>query len=156
MAQKDIQDIASYMRQLDESKAAEEEACEEACKECEEQAALEYEELEDDGDVIDKASLGFIDDNDTQDESDDFYAEAEEKDTFEEDVSDCVEQEVCESAPTASIEVEVYNEDGFGEHFAKDLMQMLANVKAFVEQFGFKYAKNKKELDFDNKIFVNK
>ena len=134
MAQKDIQDIASYMRQLDESKAAEEEACEEACKECEEQAALEYEELEDDGDVIDKASLGFIDDNDTQDESDDFYAEAEEKDTFEEDVSDCVEQEVCESAPTASIEVEVYNEDGFGEHFAKDLMQMLANVKAFAKK----------------------
>ena len=35
MAQRDIQDIANYMKYIDESKAAEEDACNEACKECE-------------------------------------------------------------------------------------------------------------------------
>ena len=47
--------------------------------------------------MIDKASLGFIDDVDAQDESDEFYAEDEQKDTFEEDVSDCIEKEVVEA-----------------------------------------------------------
>lgn len=73
MAQQDIKDIANYMKMVDESKEAEEKACDEACKECEEQNMLEDAELEDE--VIDKASLGFIDDSDIQDEADEFYGE---------------------------------------------------------------------------------
>lgn len=132
MAQKDIQEIADYMKEVDDSIAEEENACEEACKECEEQQALEDEQLEDE--VIDKASLGFIDDADQQDESDDFYAEDEGISALEEDVSDCIEQEIVDEEPTASIEVEVYNEDGFGEHFAKEVSRNVPGVKAAVKR----------------------
>ena len=132
MAQKDIQGIADYMKQLAESKAAEEEAYEESCKECESFQAYEDEELEDE--VIDKASLGFIDDADVQDESDEFYAEDEEKDTFEEDVSDCVEKEVVEAEQQAAIEIAVFNEDGFGEHFAQEVMRVVPGTNAIVKK----------------------
>ena len=37
MAQRDIQDIANYMKHVDESKIADEEAHAVACKECEQQ-----------------------------------------------------------------------------------------------------------------------
>ena len=132
MAQRDIQDVANYMKQIDESIAAEEEARIEACKECEEQQALEDEELEDE--VIDKKSLGFIDDTDMQDESDAFYSEDEEKDSLEEDVSDCLQQEAAEVEQQGSIEVEVYNEDGFGEHFAQEVNKNIQGVKAVVKK----------------------
>ena len=132
MAQRDIQDIANYMKQIDESKAAEEEACNEACKECEEQLALEDSEVEDE--VIDKESLGFIDDADKQDESDSFYSEEEQIDTFEEDVSDCMEQEIVDPEQQASIEVEVYNEDDFGKFFAKEVNRNVPGVKAEVKK----------------------
>ena len=126
MAQRDIQDIANYMKQVDESKIADEEAHAVACKECEQQQALEDEELEDE--VIDKVSLGFIDDADIQDEADDFYSEDE--DTFNEDVSDCLEKEVVEAEQLASIEVEVYNEDGFGEHFIEEVKAYVPGIEA--------------------------
>lgn len=128
MAQKDIQEIAKYMQQLDESKVAENEAYNEACKEVEAFQEIDDAELEDE--VIDKASMGFIDDN-CQDESDDFYAEDDAEDAFEEDVSDCVEQEVEEAEQIASIDVNVYNEDGYGEHFAQDVMKNIPGVDAF-------------------------
>lgn len=132
MAQRDIQDIANYMKQIDESKAAEEEACNEACKECEEQLALEDSEFEDE--VIDKESLGFIDDADKQDESDSFYSEEEQIDTFEEDVSDCLEQETVDPEQQASIEVEVYNEDDFGKFFTEEVNRNVPGVKAEVKK----------------------
>ena len=132
MAQRDIQDIVNYMKQIDESKAAEEEACNEACKECEEQLALEDSEFEDE--VIDKESLGFIDDADKQDESDSFYSEEEQIDTFEEDVSDCLEQETVDPEQQASIEVEVYNEDDFGKFFTKEVNRNVPGVKAEVKK----------------------
>ena len=132
MAQRDIQDIANYMKQIDESKAAEEEACNEACKECEQQLALEDSEFEDE--VIDKESLGFIDDADKQDESDSFYSEEEQKDTFEEDVSDCLEQEIVDPEQQASIEVEVFNEDGFGKFFTKEVNRNVPGVRAEVKK----------------------
>ena len=48
----------------------------------------------------------------------------------EEDVSDCFEQEVAESPVGASIEVDVYNEDGFGKYFVKKLMQRIPEILA--------------------------
>ena len=129
MAQKDIQDIADYMKQLDESKKAEDQAYEQALKEQEEFYAEEDAELDDD-EVIDPATMGFIDDADSQDESDAFYSEDEEKDTFEEDVSDCQETEVEEAEEQGSIEIEVYNEDGFGKWFVQDVMKNVPGVEA--------------------------
>lgn len=73
-------------------------------------------------------SLGFIDDADIQDEADDFYSEDE--DTFNEDVSDCLEKEVVEAEQLASIEVEVYNEDGFGEHFIEEVKAYVPGIEA--------------------------
>lgn len=85
------------MKLVDESIAAENEAYNEACRECDEQQRKEFENEELEDEVIDKASLGFIDDNDMQDEADDFYAECDEEDAFNEDVSDCVEQEIVDT-----------------------------------------------------------
>ena len=131
MAQKDIQEIANFMKEVDDSIAEQEKAYEEAHRECEEQEAFEGAGLEDE--VIDKASLGFIDDSTLQDESDDFYTEDEES-TLKEDVSDCIEQEAIDEEPMAFIEVEVYNEDGFGEHFAKEVSRNVPRAKAAVKK----------------------
>lgn len=84
--------------------------------------------------MIDKESLGFIDDADKQDESDSFYSEEEQTDTFEEDVSDCMEQEIVDPEQQASIEVEVYNEDGFGKFFTKEVNRNVPGVKAEVKK----------------------
>ena len=132
MAQRDIQEIAEYMKQLNESKIAEDQAYEAACREEEELYAKEDEELEDE--VIDPASMGFIDSS--TDESDSFYAEEDEeqRDPFSEDVSDCLEQEVVEAEQQATIEVEVYNEDGFGEHFAEEVAKNVPGVDAKVKK----------------------
>ena len=131
MAQKDIQDIAAYMKQVDESKALEDEACTEACKECEEAQMQEDDAVEDE--IIDKSELGFIDDNDQQVESDEFYSEDDE-DTFEEDVSDCLVKDLNEAEEQATIEIEVYNEDGFGEHFAQEVAKVVPGVDAKVKK----------------------
>lgn len=132
MAQRDIQEIAEYMKQLNESKIAEDQAYEAACREEEELYAKEDEELEDE--VIDPASMGFIDSS--TDESDSFYAEEDEeqRDPFSEDVSDCLEKEVVEAEQQATIEVEVYNEDGFGEHFAEEVSKNVPGVDAKVKK----------------------
>lgn len=252
MAQKDILDIANYMKQLDESKIEDDKACEAACKECEEQQAIDEEQLEDE--VIDKESLGFIDDSDvdeTEEQVNEKYApkkdwykaqvtkqkskpfaftvdfcydsyssetnvteedvanmlnkaiidvcteaklppsailassvdsiaegsgnwpevtivinnytnaikfgkvwcatddvedvafllspteivhetEEAEADIFEEDVSDCLEQEIVEKDPIGAIEVEVYNEDGFGEHFVEEVSKYVPGTTATV------------------------
>ena len=132
MAQKDITDIADYMKQIDESIQADEAACDEANRECEEQQALEDAELEDE--VIDKESLGFIDDADACEESDDFYSEDDQQDTFEEDVSDCMQQENDDPVQTASLEVEVYNDDDFGKFFTKEVNRNVPGVTAVVKK----------------------
>lgn len=49
-------------------------------------------------------------------------------------MSDCIEQEVVEEEPKASIEVAVYNEDGFGEQFAKEVSKNIPGVKATVKR----------------------
>lgn len=127
------------MKRLNESKEAEDAAFKEAC---EEEAALEAEdiaetELEDD-EVIDPVAMGFFVDADAagevKGESDPFYMEddleAAEK-AFEEDVTDCAEQEEVEEAEgLASIQVDVFNEDGFGEHFAQEVMKAVPGVEA--------------------------
>ncbi len=132
MAQKDIMDIAAYMKQIDESKAEEEKAYNEAQQECEEQQIFEDAEIEDE--IIDKESLGFIDDNDQCGESDDFYQEDDQKDTFEEDISDCMQKESNDPQPMAAIDVEVYNEDGFGEYFADKVGKQIPGVVASVKK----------------------
>lgn len=129
MAQKDIQDIANYMKQLEESRRIEEQAYAEAQEECDSIQELEDVELEDE--VIDKRALGFIDDTDLQDESDELYPEDEDgEDAFNEDVSDCLQTEDADPEQTASIKVEVYNEDGFGKHFAQEVNRNIPGVKA--------------------------
>jgi hypothetical protein len=103
------------MEAIDDEKVKYESACEDAAKEAEEAIAEEFDAYEDE--VIDKASLGFIDDTDAN-EADSFYAEDEEKDTFEEDVSDCIETEqIEEAADVLNLTVDVYNEDGYGKYF---------------------------------------
>ena len=129
MAQKDIQDLANYMESLEQEDLQYKEACEEAAKEAAEAIEEEFDAFEDE--VIDKASLGFIDDADAN-EADDFYAEND-ADTFEEDVSDCVETEqtdIDESVDTGYIVIEVFNEDGYGEHFIDELTQAVPQVTA--------------------------
>ena len=128
MAQKDIQEIAQFMEAIDDEKIKYESACEEAAKEAEEAIAEEFDAYEDE--VIDKSSLGFIDDTDAN-EADSFYAEDEEKDTFEEDVSDCIETEqIEEAADVLNLTVDVYNEDGYGKYFIQDLTKHVPTVDA--------------------------
>lgn len=128
MAQKDIQDIAQFMEAIDDEKVKYESACEEAAKEAEAAIAEEFDAYEDE--VIDKASLGFIDDTEAN-EADSFYAEDEEKDTFEEDVSDCIETEqIEEAADVLNLTVDVYNEDGYGKYFIQDLKKHVPTIDA--------------------------
>ena len=114
MAQKDIQAIANYMNQLNESKANEEKEYEKALDEEKQFEAEDIEATEIEDEIIDPSSMGFIDDTDMQDESDDFYAEDEDtKDTFEEDVSDCIDDGkgcIDEAEDLATLTIEVYNE----------------------------------------------
>ena len=114
MAQKDIQAIAEYMESLENDELNYNEACDEAAKEAAEAIEEEFDAFEDE--MIDKASLGFIDDADAN-EADEFYME-DDHDTFEEDVSDCVETEqIEEAADVLNLTVDVYNEDGYGKYF---------------------------------------
>ena len=134
MAQKDIQEIAQYMEAIDDDKLKYEAACEEAAKEAEDAIAEEDEAYEDE--VIDKKSLGFIDDADAN-EADNFYLE-DEIDTFEEDVSDCMEVEQVEEADdgTMNMTIDIFNDDGFGKHFISELMKHVPGIDA--EQQGTK------------------
>lgn len=129
MAQKDIEAIAEQMK----AEEAERMACDEAYKRAqEEQQKLEIEEFEElEDEIIDPASVGFIDDSNGQDESDDFYNEDFEETRLNESIEDCLETEPVEEAEgLASIEVDVYNEDGFGEHFASEVMKNVPGVTA--------------------------
>jgi hypothetical protein len=129
MAQKDIQAIAEYMESLENDELKYKEACDEASKEAAEAIEEELDAFEDE--MIDKASLGFIDDADAN-EADEFYME-DDTDTFEEDVSDCIEsdaEEVDESTNAGSIVIEVFNDDGFGEHFIDELKRAVPQVTA--------------------------
>ena len=134
MAQKDIQAIAEYMNQLNESKAAEDKKYEKALNEERQFEAEDIESTEIEDEIIDPSSMGFIDDTDMQDESDAFYAENEEsKDIFAEDVSDCMDDGkgcIDESEGLATLTIEVYNEDGFGEHFTQEVMKNVPGVEA--------------------------
>ncbi len=132
MAQRYIRDIAESMQRLDESREAEDLAYERALEEQAELQAAEDAELDDD-EVIDPAALGFIDDDEAQSESDEFYAEGDDS-SFDEDISGCLEQEVPDEEPMASLEVEVYNEDGFGEHFAREVSRNIPGVVAKVKK----------------------
>ena len=137
MAQRDIEAIAEEMRLAEEAQKACNEAYEKAQAEEKAFEAEEFEELEDE--IIDPASLGFIDSEqfDATDESDAFYNEDDDgASALEEDVSDCVEQEdsVDEAEGQGSIEVEVYNEDGFGKHFASEVMKNVPGVTALAKK----------------------
>ena len=134
MAQKDIAAIAEEMRLAEEAKRACDEAYEKAQEEERQLEAEEFEELEDE--IIDPASMGFIDSEqiDTTDESDPFYNEDD--GNLEEDVSNCVEQKELfdEAEGQGTIEVEVFNDDGFGEHFASEVMKHVPGVSAIAKK----------------------
>ena len=135
MAQKDIQAIADYMIQLNESKEAEDKEYEKAIEEEQQFEAEDYEELEQE--IIDPASLGFIDDSSEYDESDGFYSEDEQKDPYEEDVSDCIDDGkgcIDETEDFGTLTIQVYNEDGFGEHFVQDIMKSIPGISAKAKQ----------------------
>ena len=151
MAQKDIQAIADYMIQLNESKNAEDKQYEDALKEEEQFVAEEYEELEQE--IIDPATLGFIDDSAECGESDDFYSENEETeqtDPLDEDVSDCLDDGkgcIDETEGFGTLTISVYNEDGFGEQFVKDIMKAIPGISA--------KARNKKDMNGDIVVDIN-
>ena len=136
MAQRDIEAIAEQMRLAEEAKHA----CEEAFRRMqEEESKLEAEEFEQvEDEIIDPSVMGFVDSEtiEDMDESDPFYNEDECNDKLEEDVSDCIEQEepIDESDNQGYIEVDVYNEDGFGEHFASEVMKNVPGVVAFAKK----------------------
>ena len=128
MAQKDIEAIAEAMRAEEADRAACDEAYAKAQEE--EQAFIdeEFEQIEDE--IIDPASMGFVD-SEVAGESDAFYNEDDYSERLKEDVSDCIEKEPVEEAEeNGSIEVDVYNEDGFGEHFASEVMKNVPGVVA--------------------------
>lgn len=137
MAQRDIEAIAEEMRLAEEAQKACDEAYEKAQAEEKAFEAEEFEELEDE--IIDPASMGFVDSEDVEaSESDAFYNEEDDDgtNTLEEDVSDCLEQEdpIDEAEGQGSIEVEVYNEDGFGKHFAAEVMKNVPGVTALTKK----------------------
>lgn len=129
MAQRDIEAIAEAMR----AEEADRRACDEAYEKAQEAEKLfekeEFEELEDE--IISPASMGFVDSEEVAAESDDFYNEGFKEVKLDEDVTDCLETEpVDEAEDNASIEVDVYNEDGYGEHFASEVMKNVPGVFA--------------------------
>ena len=131
MAQRDIEAIAEAMR----AEEAERAACDEAYEKAQEAEKLlekeEFEELEDE--IISPASVGFVDSEDITDESDAFYNEDFREINFDEDVSDCIKEEkdeFDEAEDSASIEVDVYNEDGYGAHFASEVMKNVPGITA--------------------------
>lgn len=131
MAQRDIEAIAEAMRAEEAERRAYDKAYEKAQAEEKAFEEEEFEELEDE--IIDPASMGFVDSEqvDIADESDDFYNEDFEEVRLNEDVSDCLETKPVEEAEgQATIEVDVYNEDGFGEHFASEVMKNVPGVIA--------------------------
>ena len=130
MAQRDIEAIAEAMRAEEADRAA----CDEAYEKAKEAEKLfekeEFEELEDE--IISPASMGFVDSENIADESDDFYNEDFREINFDEDVSDCIKEKDTfdEAEDNASIEVDVYNEDGYGDHFASEVMKNVPGVTA--------------------------
>lgn len=83
----------------------------------------------DDDEVIDKASLGFIDSSSLDEEFDKVdFNEDDGQSTFEEDVSDCLEETVSDEPESMSLEIDVFNEDGFGEHFAEQLAKAVDGI----------------------------
>lgn len=123
------------MKQLDELKEAEDAAfekarAEEAAFEAEDIAGTELDEYE----VVNPAEMGFsMDGAGMTGEADPFYMEddlEEAEKAFAEDVTDCAEQEVEEAEGLASIQVDVFNEDGFGAHFAQEVMKTVPGVEA--------------------------
>lgn len=125
------------MKQLDELKEAEDAAFEKAR---EEEAAFEAEDIAgtelDEYEVVNPAEMGFSMDGGGRGmtgEADLFYMEddlEEAEKAFAEDVTDCAEQEIEEAEGLASIQVDVFNEDGFGEHFAQEVMKAVPGVEA--------------------------
>lgn len=116
MAQKDILAIANYMDQINESVSREDESYRKACREedmfyAEEDASL-ADELEDE--IIDKSTMGFIDDSSCIDEYDDDIDE-DDVDPYEEDISDCLpldEEDLdAEIEPIASFELPAFNDN---------------------------------------------
>ena len=132
MAQRDIEAIAEAMR----AEEADRRACDEAYEKAKEAEKLfekeEFEELEDE--IISPASMGFVDSEDIANEADSFYAEDEEEyvKRLNESVEDYIREEepVDEAEDNASIEVDVYNEDGYGEHFASEVMKNVPGITA--------------------------
>ena len=149
MAQKDIQSIADYMNELEEMQTIEDAEYDKAQEE-NEKFQVEDDNMIEDDDVVDFEALGFadescneeddVDENDILkdkphnghidvDENDDFQ-EAEE--AFNEDVTQFTSAPEEVENDSASITVDVYNEDGFGKFFAKELMKQIPQVIAKV------------------------
>lgn len=134
MAQKDIQSIAEYMKEVEQEKASEDKAYDEAAQE-EQEFQAEDDAMLDDDEIIDPKTLGFIDDTDCdednlEEEDDDIEAEK----ALNESVIRFARlpESIDPNDGRASITVEVYNEDGFGKHFAEELMSVIPQVAATV------------------------
>ena len=133
MAQKDIEAIAEQMKYEANAKREQDLAYENAQLEQQQFEQEEFEQIEDE--IISPASMGFVDSEDVAQESDDFYNE-EENDHLNENIDDCLEQEepIDESEGQGSIEVDVYNEDGYGAHFASEVMKNVPGVTAIAKK----------------------
>ena len=135
MAQRDIEAIAEQMRLEEKAKQEYDEAYAKMQEEQKKFEAEEFEELEDE--IIDPASMGFVDSEDIEcSEADDFYNEEDKAAAqLNESIQDCLEKNPVEEAEDqGSIEVDVYNEDGFGEHFASEVMKFAPGTIAVVKK----------------------
>ena len=135
MAQRDIEAIAEQMRLAEEAKRECDEAYAKAQEEEKKLEEEEFEELEDE--IIDPASLGFVDSEQIScDEADEFYNEEDRAVAqLNESIDDCLQQAPVEEAEEqAMIEVDVYNEDGFGQHFASEVMKNVPGVTAVAKK----------------------
>ena len=135
MAQKDIAAIAEQMRLEEEAKLASENTYKKMQEEEQQLEQEEFEQIEDE--IIDPASMGFVDSEsiDASNESDEFYNEDDDN-HLNENIDDCLEKEspIDEADNQGSIEVDVYNEDGFGQHFASEVMKHVPGVVAVAKK----------------------
>lgn len=119
------------MREEDAAIAEEDLAYEKACAEQEEDQQLEDDQLEDE--VIDRASMGFID----SDDNDGGCCDEEEQsidDELDEDIGYAMQGEIPEDEPVCTLQLDVYNEDGYGKYFAQRLAREVPDVDAAVKK----------------------
>lgn len=132
MAQKDIEAIAEQMRCEEQAKHEQDLAYEKAQAELQQLEDEEFEQIEDE--IISPAAMGFIDSE--YDEADDSGCCDENEDSLDEAIDDCLPQDntIDEAEGQGSIEVDVYNEDGYGRHFASEVMKNIPGVTAVAKK----------------------